>query len=398
MEEVTTEAFTFEGVNGESSGIGGGAPDWTSEPPPVGFPLEPLAEIGLDLTPQWLIEGLMPSHGLHVLYGAPGTGKSFVALHAALHVAAGRRWAGREVRQGGVVYVASEGGRNFRKRVVAARRALDVRSETQFALITRAPHLGARNDHTDELIRDILSECRRMGFDRPRLVVLDTLSRSITDLQESNAQDIMVFVAHAQRIADELNALVLPVHHCGKDESRGMRGSSALHGAVDAEWMVSRDAETGVRQLSVEKMKDGPDRLQLRYDLEDVEVGTDLAGHPIATCVAKVYDVAIVDLPAEARAGPQDDRFLAALRVLAQIEGVDVVGPGPAGRAVALARLRTVLAGSGALGAASDKAAATAFNRALTSLARKGLLATIGDRVLLLTKEASPASSAQGKA
>lgn len=383
------------GAGGMSEATADEAEAWTSVRPPVGFDMEPLAEIALDLTPQWLIEGLMPSHGLHVLYGAPGTGKSFVALHAALHVATGRRWAGREVRRGGVVYVASEGGRNFRKRVVAARKALGIPLDAQFALITRAPHLGAKGDHTDELIGDIRSECRRLGFDSPRLVVLDTLSRSITDLQESSAQDIMVFVEHAQRIADGLGALVMPVHHCGKDESRGMRGSSALHGAVDAEWMVARDAETGVRHLSVEKMKDGPDRLRGGYDLEDVVVGTDLAGHPIATCVAKVYDVVAVEATAETRPGPQDDRFLAALRVLAELEGIETTAPGPAGKAVALTRLRAVLATSGALAASSEKAAATAFTRALAALARKGVIAVAGERVLLLAKEAA---SAQAKA
>ena len=46
------------------------------------FRLRPLADIELDTSAQWLIEGLMPAEGLHVLYGAPGTGKSFLALSA----------------------------------------------------------------------------------------------------------------------------------------------------------------------------------------------------------------------------------------------------------------------------------------------------------------------------
>src|SRR4051812_37793236 len=59
--------------------------------------------------PEWLIEGVIESSALGVLYGPPGCGKSFAALDWALSVATGKAWHGREVRQGAVVYVAGEG-------------------------------------------------------------------------------------------------------------------------------------------------------------------------------------------------------------------------------------------------------------------------------------------------
>jgi RecA-family ATPase len=68
---------------------------------------------------EWLIEGLMPAGGLAVLYGAPKLGKSFLALDWALSVAAGRRWLGRNVRQGDVVYVYAEGVSGLKARVAA---------------------------------------------------------------------------------------------------------------------------------------------------------------------------------------------------------------------------------------------------------------------------------------
>ena len=37
----------------------------------------------------WRIKGLMPAKGLAVIYGEPGCGKSFCALHACLHIAGG---------------------------------------------------------------------------------------------------------------------------------------------------------------------------------------------------------------------------------------------------------------------------------------------------------------------
>ena len=393
MEEATTTAFRdepgFDEPDGASpAGDGGEVGRWVPSPAPFVFKLEKLDTIELDTEPQWLISGLMPSSGLHVLYGAPGTGKSFVALHAALHVAIGRTWAGRRVRQGGVVYVASEGGRNFRKRVVAARRSLQVPDGAPFALITQAPNLSGKDHQTEALIRDIKVQSRRLGFE-PKLIILDTLSRSITDLRESDAQDIMKFVEHAQEIAEAFDALVLPIHHCGKDETKGMRGSSALHGAADAEWLVSRDLEAGVRHVSVEKMKDGPDKLKARYELEDVTLGKDDDGEPIVTCVAKVYDVE-VDAPASdaPRAGTQEDRVLTALRVLADLEGCEAADPkGGSGKAVPLARLKGVLASSGALAVASGKTGDVALSRALASLQKRGAISRDAQRVVLFKKE-----------
>ena len=88
------------------------------------FPLIRYRDIVPVLTNQWLIKGLLPSRGLCIVYGQPGCGKSFLTLHAMLHVAAGKAYAGRRVRQARVVYIAAEGQGGFRKRVHAAGRAL----------------------------------------------------------------------------------------------------------------------------------------------------------------------------------------------------------------------------------------------------------------------------------
>lgn len=52
-------------------------------------------------------------------------------------------------------------------------------------------------------------------------------------------------------------AHVLIVHHSGKDRDRGMRGSNALLGAVDAAIEVTKDADTGLCEAKVTAIKDG---------------------------------------------------------------------------------------------------------------------------------------------
>ena len=43
---------------------------------------------------KWLVKNVLPSHGLNLLYGPPGCGKSFIALDIAMCLASGRAWLG----------------------------------------------------------------------------------------------------------------------------------------------------------------------------------------------------------------------------------------------------------------------------------------------------------------
>ena len=67
----------------------------------------------------WLIEGLLPEGALVVLYGPPGSLKTFVAIHAGLCVANGTAFLNREVAQGPVFYLAGENPAGFRLRIAA---------------------------------------------------------------------------------------------------------------------------------------------------------------------------------------------------------------------------------------------------------------------------------------
>ncbi len=225
----------------------------------------------------------MPASGLQVLYGPPGVGKSFLALDAALHVAAGRPWAGRKVRQGGVVYIASEGASGFRKRVLASIERKGFALDIPFALIETAPDLGRGGDR-DALIDAIVEQC---PFD-PRLIVLDTLSRSIASMNESDTRDMNQFIGNAGFLSRRFSALVMPVHHTGKDMDRGMRGSSTLNGAADAVWFLKN--ERGTLSFGLEKMKDGDSGIQTPFTLVSQVLGDDEDGDPIETMVAEVSD------------------------------------------------------------------------------------------------------------
>jgi hypothetical protein len=74
--------------------------------PAARFRLVPFAEIVLDRSRHYLIQGLIPREGLVVFWGPAKCGKTFVLFDMMLHVALGWRYRERRVAQGPVVYPA----------------------------------------------------------------------------------------------------------------------------------------------------------------------------------------------------------------------------------------------------------------------------------------------------
>ena len=94
------------------------------------------------------------------------------------------------------------------------------------------------------------------------------------------------------RSAHAFGCVVIIVHHCGVDATRP-RGHTSLIGAVDAQLAVKRDAAENV-VVTVERMKDGPEGDSLVSKLEAVDVGVDIDGDPITSCVVVPVDGAAV--------------------------------------------------------------------------------------------------------
>ncbi|WP_234838660.1 AAA family ATPase [Sinorhizobium meliloti] len=233
-----------------------------------------------DSETEFLIEDILPLRGLATIYGPPGSAKTFLALDLALSVAGGLPFFGKEVSQGGVVYIAAEAGAGLKKRVIAAREKKAL-PDAPFAMMALAPNLGPKRSDTAALIADIQAEWPSDAAPI-RLVVVDTLARTLRG-DENSAADMGAFVANAAAIAAAFNCLVLVIHHSGKDAERGMRGSSNLNGATDAEWQIS--SKNGIRTVLLHKLKDGEDGLVWSFRLEKRQVSGNAGKCSRSTCV-----------------------------------------------------------------------------------------------------------------
>lgn len=230
----------------------------------------------LDAPPvSWMIKGVLPQAEMGVMFGESGSGKTFMVLDMAAAVAQGIEWRGRRVRQGRVVYVAAEGAAGVRNRMRAYRRQNDLAS-TGIKVIASAPNLMEKEDAKD-VCRAILASG---GAD---LVIIDTLAQSMPGGNENSGEDIGRVLSHCKGVHRATGAMVLLIHHSGKDASKGARGWSGLRAACDVELEVRRADDD--RALTVSKLKDAEDGAEFGFKLLQVLLEMDSDGDEVSSCV-----------------------------------------------------------------------------------------------------------------
>lgn len=233
--------------------------------------------------PRWLVPGLLVESSLAAIYGIPESGKSFLALDIAMAIASGMDWHGREVMRGGVLYIAAEGAPGLGQRTRAwkiERRAQG--GSFQLHFMREALNLAAEKDgDARSLVQTVIDELGPL-----KLVIIDTLNQTAAGADENSAKDMGRYIASMKRLRDETGATVAVVHHAGKDSTKGMRGSTALLGAMDTTIEVERDKDGHAITVRVQKQKDAEREVPLRFNLEKVDRSLVLRATVMADAVA----------------------------------------------------------------------------------------------------------------
>lgn len=274
------------------------------------FEVIPAAEFTSRPAPSWIVKGLLPRAELAVLFGESGSGKSFIALDIAAAIDRGIAWRGRRVKQGRVVYICAEGAGGFRNRLVAYQQAHQC--ELNIGVIANAPNLLQRDDALDV--------ARAIG--RADVVIVDTFAQTTPGGNENAAEDMGKALAHCKGIHRATGALVILVHHAGKDLARGARGWSGLKAAADAELEVLR-LESG-RMLRTSKMKDGDDDAAWGFDLEPQNIGVDEDGDVITSCTVREVELGVVQAQAARPMGAVEGVVHAVVLEMAQVQSAGI--------------------------------------------------------------------------
>lgn len=233
--------------------------------------------------PHELIEGMLIERTMSVVYGDSNTGKSFLVLDMAAHVSIGKPWFGRQVKRGAVLYLAAESPKSIQNRSRALADKLGVKLDHLF--ITDCPvDIYDENGDTKAIVDTTKAIEQGFGVNIV-LIVVDTLARAMGGGDENATKDMGVLVQHSDMIKDRTQAHIMFIHHTGKDQSRGARGSSALRAATDTEIEVSDAGNGAPKEFKVTKQRDLDGKGEVYgFTLAKVNLGLSNFGALLTTC------------------------------------------------------------------------------------------------------------------
>jgi hypothetical protein len=206
--------------------------------------------------PEWLIDRFLIAGGTSLLVAQHASFKSFLALDMGMCIETGRMWHGLSVKQGTVVYVAAEGANGLKKRAHAWLAHHEEAVPKGF-LVMNQPLLVTDPNVLSHFIDAVSAQPQP-----PALVIIDTLARSTTGMDENSAKDMGGFAEKVAEIATRLGAHVMVVHH--NNRSGAYRGSSALPAAVDT--VLSLERKDNVVTLTTIKQKDVEEHPPVRFE------------------------------------------------------------------------------------------------------------------------------------
>lgn len=202
--------------------------------------------------PVWLIPGFIPAVGTGMMYGASGSYKSFLTFDMAYCLAFGipGQWGAPPVQNDVLVIMGEGPAATARKRWPAWMewQGITDRENHRLFVLDRVPPLDDKDGW-----EGVKADLARLGV-RPALTILDTLSRLMVGFDENSSKDAALAVGFMEDFARYYEGFVLTIHHTGKDEKKGARGSSVFGANLDSALSVTKK-QNGA-ELRVRKHKD----------------------------------------------------------------------------------------------------------------------------------------------
>ncbi|HUN00419.1 MAG TPA: helicase RepA family protein [Halothiobacillus sp.] len=231
------------------------------------------------------VEGLLVEGAMSVIYGESNAGKTFWVTDLALHIATGRPWCGREVKQGAVIYLALEGSHGIKNRVAAFKAHYNYdHQDIPFVVVP----VGLNLLDPDADATAVVDTCRAVAerFSIPlALIVVDTLARAMAGGNENASEDMGALVTTGDMMRQATGAHLTYIHHSGKDTAKGARGHSSLRAATDTEIEITADGKA--RQAEVRKQRDLEGGEVWQFELEPIVLGTNARGKDVTSCVVR---------------------------------------------------------------------------------------------------------------
>jgi hypothetical protein len=287
------------------------APRWTPERPESRFGAIAWADLDtVAIRQDWLVEDMMFCGDVGMVYGASGSGKSFLTVHMGLCIARGSDFLGKKTRKGGVLYQAGEGGKGLVKRLRAYKQENQITDDLPFVLLPTRLDLFGPDADTDAFITECLAW--RAALTEPlSLIVIDTFSTASPGANENASEDMSRLIRAGEAINQATGAALMWVHHKNAAGDRE-RGHTSLRANIDTAIEVTKDDDSNVRTAKLAKLKDGEDGLKFAFELQSVTVGAYDDGKPMTSCVV-VPAQAVTERTGKTRLRSGESTFLKVL-------------------------------------------------------------------------------------
>lgn len=230
----------------------------------------------------WLVQGVLPEEAVAVIGGEPKSAKTFFGLELAVAMATATPAAGEFVvdrKHTVALFLAEDSPRSARARLAAFARGRGLDPVEALARVF-VQCRGSLDLGSDEDLSNLIATCRLLPGGPPSVVLLDPL-RDLHRAEENDSGAMSLIMGNLRALRSILGCSVIFVHHtskASKDTSarrpgQRMRGSSAIHGAVDGgAYMTLKDSTgtTFTNDVEVElKAAKGAGRFTLTLEIED---------------------------------------------------------------------------------------------------------------------------------
>lgn len=212
---------------------------------------------------KWILEGWFGKGELGIIYGPSGSGKTFILIDLMFCAALEKTFAGQFTfnERLKTLYVCGEGFHGAIDRI-KSRASLQRLPEDfdEYFLIQR----DMIDLSSDESTNAFIKYYKDMGLG---LIAIDTLNIAANGTNENDNAAMSMITMRAMRIAEELNAVVILIHHSNK-AGTGMRGASSIKGHCD--FVIEIDRTEKKRVMGCEKLKDGDEWNKIEFSLKGI--------------------------------------------------------------------------------------------------------------------------------
>lgn len=225
---------------------------------------------------EYMVSGLLQTSTVSLVFSESNSGKTFVALDIAEHIARGMSWQGRRVKPGPVLYIYAESKIGLKPRILAWKKHHALASTPNLQFITRPVQLV--ND------RDMLLDTLAEQEIAPALVVIDTFSNCSIGVNQNDQAEVTKVLMVAHEIVREYGSHVMVVHHTNKSGSAN--GSQAFKNHCDSMIELKRADKYSPIVMHCEKQRDAEqfDDISLQLQIVDLWINPETL-EPVTSCV-----------------------------------------------------------------------------------------------------------------